>query len=336
MVTVLPDLKEDGVSTDTLLDWLRTMLLIRAFERESVRLSVEGKIPGGVHSSEGQEAVAVGAIGALGPDDVVAGTHRSHHHALAKGLTPRSVMAELFGKADGCAGGRGGSMHLVDPALHYLGSNGIVGGGLGLAMGASLAFQLRAQPIVAIGFFGDGGGNTGRVWETINLASVWKLPLIVMCENNLYAVETHVSTSLAGGSLAARARGFGLPAVVVDGQDVLAVYRVTREARNRALAGQGPTFIEAQTYRYEGHNVGDVQNYRTKEEVDRWRQVDPIEKLRNALQSGAALGEAAIGAMTAEAGRIVADAVRTADAGAWPEPPPVGTAWPDASSRGLA
>jgi TPP-dependent pyruvate/acetoin dehydrogenase alpha subunit len=173
------------------------------------------------------------------------------------------------------------------------------------------------------------------VWETINLASVWKLPLIVMCENNLYAVETHVSTSLAGGSLAARARGFGLPAVVVDGQDVLAVYRVTREARNRALAGQGPTFIEAQTYRYEGHNVGDVQNYRTKEEVDRWRQVDPIEKLRNALQSGAALGEAAIGAMTAEAGRIVADAVRTADAGAWPEPPPVGTAWPDASSRGL-
>ncbi len=159
-------------------DWLDQMLVIRQFEAESVRLSLSGQIPGGIHSSAGQEGVAVGVAKALGPDDVVSGTHRSHHHALAKGLTPREVMAELFGKADGCAGGRGGSMHLVGFGRHFLGSNGIVGAGLGLAMGASLAMKMRAQQSVAVGYFGDGGANTGRVWEFINLAALWKLPLI--------------------------------------------------------------------------------------------------------------------------------------------------------------
>jgi TPP-dependent pyruvate/acetoin dehydrogenase alpha subunit len=312
----------DQLSPASLREWLDDMLVIRQFEAESVRLSLAGKIPGGIHSSAGQEAVAVGTIRALGAADVVSGTHRSHHHALAKGLTPRAIMAELFGKADGCSGGRGGSMHLVDIQRHFLGSNGIVGAGLGLAMGAALAMHMRGQQAVAVGFFGDGGANTGRVWEFINLAALWKLPLIAVCENNLYAVETHISQAMAADSVAARAQGFGLPSQAVDGQDVLAVYDVTRRARERALAGQGPTFIEALTYRYEGHSVGDVQNYREKSEVTAWLESrDPIDRLRQYLGARGQLDEDAFAEATARAQAIVADAVEFAEASPWPAPP---------------
>jgi TPP-dependent pyruvate/acetoin dehydrogenase alpha subunit len=314
-------------------DWLEQMLVIRQFEAESVRLSLTGQIPGGIHSSAGQEGVAVGVAQALGPDDVVSGTHRSHHHALAKGLTPREVMAELFGKADGCAGGRGGSMHLVDIGRHFLGSNGIVGAGLGLAMGAALAMKMRSLPAVAVGYFGDGGANTGRVWEFINLAALWKLPLIAVCENNLYAVETHISQAMAGETVAARASGFGLPAEIVDGQDVLAVYHAVRQARSRALAGQGPTFIEALTYRYEGHNVGDVQNYREKSEVADWLESrDPIERLRQQLAGWGQLDEAGFMAATSRAAAAVADAIAFAESSPWPDPASVDRAWPDQDS----
>jgi TPP-dependent pyruvate/acetoin dehydrogenase alpha subunit len=314
-------------------DWLEQMLVIRQFEAESVRLSLAGHIPGGIHSSAGQEGVAVGTAQALGPDDVVSGTHRSHHHALAKGLTPREVMAELFGKADGCAGGRGGSMHLVDAGRHFLGSNGIVGAGLGLAMGAALAMKMRSQPAVAVGYFGDGGANTGRVWEFINLAALWKLPLIAVCENNLYAVETHISQAMAGESVAARASGFGLPAETVDGQDVLAVYAAVQQARNRALDGQGPTFIEAQTYRYEGHNVGDVQNYREKSEVADWLESrDPIDRLRQRLAGRGELDDSGFAAATSRAAGIVADAIAFAEASPWPDTASVNRAWPAAAA----
>lgn len=318
---------------EMLRDWLEQMLVIRQFEAESVRLSLAGQIPGGIHSSAGQEGVAVGAAQALGPDDVVSGTHRSHHHALAKGLTPREVMAELFGKADGCAGGRGGSMHLVDAGRHFLGSNGIVGAGLGLAMGAALAMKLRSQPAVAVGYFGDGGANTGRVWEFINLAALWQLPLIAVCENNLYAVETHISHAMAGESVAARAGGFGLPAEIVDGQDVLAVHAAVGQARSRALAGQGPTFIEAQTYRYEGHNVGDVQNYREKSEVAAWLESrDPIDRLRQRLAGQGELDDGGFAAATSRAAAIVADAIAFAEASPWPDTASVNRAWPAAAA----
>jgi len=318
---------------EVLRDWLEQMLLIRQFEAESVRLSLSNQIPGGIHSSAGQEGVAVGTAQALGPDDVVSGTHRSHHHALAKGLTPREVMAELFGKADGCAGGRGGSMHLVDASRHFLGSNGIVGAGLGLAMGYALAMKMRSLPAVAVGYFGDGGANTGRVWEFINMAALWQLPLLAICENNLYAVETHISQAMAGESVADRARGFGLPTETVDGQDVLAVYDAVRRARSRALAGQGPTFIEALTYRYEGHNVGDVQNYREKSEVADWLSVrDPIDRLRQRLTAQGELDDAGYAAATARAADIVADAVAFADSSPWPDPASVDRAWPAASA----
>jgi len=318
-----------GVSPAELIEWLRTMVLIRTFEHESVRLSLAGKIPGGIHSSEGQEAVAVGSIRALGPDDVVAGTHRSHHHALTKGLSPRSIMAELFGRADGCSGGRGGSMHLVDPSVNFFGSNGIVGAGVGLATGAALGFHLRKQPAIALGYVGDGGANTGRVWENVNLAALWKLPLIVICENNLYAVETRIDQSFAGESIAGRASGFGLPAIAVDGQDVVAVHRATAAARERALAGDGPTFIEARTYRYEGHNVGEYGVYRTQDEIAEWRtRKDPIDRLRSALTAGAALDDQAFESMVEEATATVAEAVRYADASAWPTLSGDRAAWP--------
>jgi TPP-dependent pyruvate/acetoin dehydrogenase alpha subunit len=210
-------------------------------------------------------------------------------------------------------------MHLVDRSLNFLGSNGIVGAGLGIAMGASLAMQMQQQPFVAVGYFGDGGANNGRVWESINMAAIWKLPLIAICENNLYAVETHISNSMAGESIAARASGFGLPTVTVDGQDVVAVYQATREARKRAIAGEGPTFIEAQTYRYEGHNVGDVQNYREKEEVAQWRaERDPISRLRQRMIDDAMLDDAQYAALEAAAAESVADAIAYADASPWP------------------
>jgi TPP-dependent pyruvate/acetoin dehydrogenase alpha subunit len=319
----------EGVTSEHLLEWLDGMLMIRHFETESVRLSFAGKIPGGIHSSEGQEAVAVGTMAALGGQDVVSGTHRSHHHALAKGLGPRPVMAELFGKATGVSGGRGGSMHLVDADRRFLGSNGIVGAGLGLAMGAALGMKLQSQPLVAVGFFGDGGANNGRVWESVNLAALWGLPLLAVCENNLYAVETHISDAMAGASIADRASGFGLPAEAVDGQDILAVYDAVRRARQRALAGGGPTFLEMRTYRYEGHNVGDVQNYRELAEVEDWRaNRDPISRLRRLVEASGVLGPDGYDAAVERARAAVDDAIVFAEASAWPDPADVMRSWP--------
>lgn len=302
-------------------EWLSTMLLIREFEGALDPLSISGKIPGGLHLSIGQEAVAVGVARALESHDLVACSHRSHHHALAKGLSPRAVMAELFGKATGCRGGRGGSMHLADLSVGFIGGNGIVGAGLGIAMGASLAAHMRRQDQVAVGFFGDGGANTGRTWENVNIAAVWKLPLIVVCENNMYAVETETERLTGGGSISRRAEGFGLPVHTVDGQDVVEMFRVTREARDRAARGDGPTFIEAKTYRYEGHSTGQVINYRTIEQVDEWRDTrDPVQRLRVALHDRAVLEDDAFERLVATARETVAEAIRFADESPMPDP----------------
>ena len=258
------EVRLDGVPQDELVEWLGTMLVIREFEESLESLTASGKIPGSVHQASGQEAVAVGAMRALLDGDIVASPHRPHHHALAKGMTPNAAMAELWGRRDGCAGGRGGTMHLNDFDLGYYGSNGIVGASLGIAMGAALAAKLRGTGQVCVGFFGEGGANTGRTWEFVNFAATHALPLIVFCENNQYAVETFIGRAMTGGSIADRASGFGLPSVQVDGQDVCAVYRATREARDRAASGEGPTFIEAITYRYNGHNTGEIAAYRTR------------------------------------------------------------------------
>jgi TPP-dependent pyruvate/acetoin dehydrogenase alpha subunit len=269
----------DDLPDDELAGWLDDMVLIRRFEEAGEELSLRGRIPGGIHPALGQEAVAVGVIRALEADDIVTSTHRSHHHALAKGLSPDAVMAELYGKSTGVAGGRGGSMHLADFERGLWGSNGIVGGGLGIAMGSALGAKQLGLPRVSVGFFGDGGANTGRVWEFVNLASVWKLPLVAVCENNLYAVETASASVTGGDGVAERARGFGVPAERVDGQDVVAVHEAASRAVRRARDGEGAQFLELMTYRYKGHNAGEVITYRTQDEADEWRaQRDPIDR----------------------------------------------------------
>ncbi len=319
----LIEIRLDGLPLDALDEWLGTMLVIRHFEDSLEPLTMSGnQIPGGAHQASGQEAVAVGTMRALAPGDIVASPHRPHHHALAKGMTPRVVMAELWGRTTGSAGGRGGTMHLTDFSLGYFGSNGIVGAAVGVAMGAALAAKLRKTRQVAVGFMGDGAVNTGRTWESINFAALQKLPLIAVCENNQYAVETFIGRSAAlSGSIAERASGFGLPAVQVDGQDVGAVYRATREAHERALSGQGPTFIEAVTYRYLGHNTGEVPNYREQAEVEQWRRTkDPIERLRRALESAGRLSGERFAALEAHARDVVADAIRFADESPLPDP----------------
>jgi TPP-dependent pyruvate/acetoin dehydrogenase alpha subunit len=309
-----------GLPREELPGWLHSMLVIREFEETADKLALRGKIPGGVHVSAGQEAVAVGTVRALEPQDIIAGGHRSHHHALAKGLSADAVMAELFGKSTGVVGGRGGTMHLADFATGYYGGNGIVGGGLGIAMGAALGAQIRQTDQVAVGFVGDGGANTGRVWENINLAAIWKLPHIVVCENNLYAVETHTDRVTAAKSIAHRAAGFGLPSLQVDGQDIGELYRTMKAARKRAAAGEGPTFIEARTYRYHGHNTGDVITYRTADELERWRSTkDPILRFSAALERDGLLAAGQFDEIQRAAGRIVEDAVRFAEESPWPE-----------------
>ena len=311
----------DEVPAEQLRAWLEQMLLIRTFEETAEKLSLRGRIPGGIHPAVGQEAVAVGTMAALAPDDIIASTHRSHHHALAKGLSPDGVMAELYTRRDGVVGGRGGSMHLASFPLGHYGGNGIVGAGVGIAMGVSLGIQLRGDNRIAVGFVGDGGVNVGRVWEAVNLASIWSLPLIVVVENNQYAVETHVDRVTAGGDIVRRAEGFGLTAARVDGQDVLAVHEAVAIARERAASGTGPTLLEAVTYRYFGHNTGEVARYRTQEEVQDWRsQRDPIDRARGRLAAAGVLDDAGFAALEAAATARVNEAVAFAEASPPPDP----------------
>ncbi|MDX6599455.1 MAG: acetoin:2,6-dichlorophenolindophenol oxidoreductase subunit alpha [Gaiellales bacterium] len=310
----------DGLPRDQLLEWLHAMVLIRHFEEALDGLSLSGKIPGGVHAAVGQEAVAVGAMRALAQADAITCSHRPHHHALAKGIDPDAMMAELFGREGGTGGGRCGTMHIAAFDLGYFGGNGIVGASVGLAAGLALAAQVRKRPEVAVGFFGDGGVNIGRVWESVNLAATWSLPLIVICENNLYAVETPIASVMAGESIVRRAEGFGLPAVQVDGQDAGAVYRAVGAARARALAGEGPTFIEALTYRYQGHSTGQIINYRSADEVATWQRTrDPILRLRVALEREGLMPSDGYERTVAEVAATVAAAIAFADASPWPQ-----------------
>lgn len=303
-------------------DCLSEMILIRRFEAAAEEIALAGRIPGGIHTAIGQEAVAVGVMHALRPEDVISGTHRSHHHALAKGLEPRAVMAELLGKATGVVEGRGGSMHLADFDRGLWGSNGIVGGGLGIALGAALGARQTGQDRVAVGFFGDGGANTGRVWEFLNLAAAWKLPLVAVCENNLYAVETTTAQVSGGSSIAARAKAFGLVAEQVDGQDVEAMWDAAERAVVRARTGKGASFLEVLTYRFLGHNTGEKATYRSDAEVELWRTTrDPIENLTRTLTDRGALPASELAGITARADEIVADAIRFAEESPWPPRP---------------
>jgi pyruvate dehydrogenase E1 component alpha subunit len=310
----------DSATGERAVGWLRTMLLIRRFEERAEQLTIRGKVPGGVHPAVGQEATAVGVAAALQPGDTVSTAHRGHHHALAKGISPEGLMAELFGKATGVSGGFGGSMHLSGFDVGFIGSNGIVGAPVGISLGDAFAARYRHEPRISVSFFGDGGLNTGRTWESLNLAAAWRLPLVAVCENNLYAVETPTMAVTGGGSAVRRAEGFGVPAVSVDGQDVFEVFDAARQARERAVSGGGPSFIEARTYRYSGHGSGEgVGSYRTADEVADWRSArDPIERLARRLIGAGHLREGGLEELDREATERVEAAVAFAEESPWP------------------
>ncbi|MGD0166834.1 MAG: thiamine pyrophosphate-dependent dehydrogenase E1 component subunit alpha [Gaiellaceae bacterium] len=302
---------------DRLERFLEQMLLIRHFEQAVEERYRDGEIPGFVHLAIGQEAVAVGVCSALESGDVFTSTHRSHAHALAKGTSPRAVMAELYGKLEGCSHGRGGSMHLYDVERGNLGSSAVVAGSLGIATGAALSFKLRGEPRVALAFFGDGATNSGMFHEAMNLAQLWKLPAVFLCENNLWAESTPLAQHSPIADLSERARAFGMAAIEVDGQDVEAVHDAALEALAHARSGTGPVFLVAATYRLTSHNVGDQQEYRDKAEYEQTREAhDPITALRRKL----AVSDERLAELERQAEATVLDAVEFARNGTDPDP----------------
>jgi len=297
---------------------LRTMLTIRQFEQRALELYREGVMRGTTHPYIGMEAVAVGACATLRPSDKITSTHRGHGHCLAKGGDPRLMMAELLGKVTGYCKGKGGSMHIADVDAGILGANGIVGGGMGLATGAALAARLAGRDDVSLCFFGDGALNQGILHEASNLAAIWKLPVVYICENNQYAMSARADRFTSVPDPSVRAAAYGFPGVSCDGMDVLAVYRTVERAVARARAGDGPSLVVCVTYRYMGHHVGDPLNYRDKAEVDEWRTRDAIERFRQMLVAQKVLTAAAADALCAEVEGDIEAAVAFAKAS--PEP----------------
>ena len=259
--------------------WLRKMIEIRLFEEKVQELFMQGAIQGTTHLCQGQEAVSVGAIAAMQPGDVQTNTYRGHGEALALGMAPETAFAELMGRATGCSGGVGGSMHLIDASKGNLGANAIVGAGLPIAVGAAVAFQLRGEPRAALTFAGDGATNIGTFHEALNMAAVWRAPVVFLIVNNLYGEYSPLRSTTPIDDLARRADPFGFPGIVVDGQDVQAVYEATCQAVERARGGGGPTLLEMKTYRYRGHSRSDPAKYRPEGELDRWKARDPIDLL---------------------------------------------------------
>ncbi|MDQ7030615.1 MAG: pyruvate dehydrogenase (acetyl-transferring) E1 component subunit alpha [Ardenticatenia bacterium] len=320
---------EEGVLStfdrETLLSWYRQMILIRRVEEEAATAYQRGHIGGFLHLYIGEEAVAVGALNALRPDDNVVVHYRDHGHALARGLPARAVMAELFGKATGCSRGKGGSMHLADATKRFWGGYAIVGGQLALAAGIALADQYAGHERITICFFGDGATNNGYFLESLNLAAVWHLPVIWVCENNSYGMGTSVERASAVTEIYRKACAYNTPAEQIDGQDLLEVYAAVRRAADHVRAGHGPYFIEAVTYRYRGHSMGDPERYRSKEEIERWARHDPIERFKRFLiEEGISLEM--LESIHAEVEEEVQDALRFASES---PPPPPEALWED-------
>jgi TPP-dependent pyruvate/acetoin dehydrogenase alpha subunit len=274
---------DEKIPEDVALQLYETMQRIRKFELAVVELFARGKIPGFLHTYVGEEAVAAGVCAALRPDDKIISTHRGHGHLIAKGGRLDLMMAELFGKRTGYCKGKGGSMHIAEPELGMLGANAIVGAGIAIINGAALTAQYLGTDQVAVAFFGDGASNTGVFHEALNMASVWNLPSIFVCENNGYAESTPRHQHQKIEDIAARAKAYDMPAATVDGNDVGAVYLAAQEAVARARSGGGPSLIEAKTYRLRGHYEGDPQIYRGREEVEAWEKKEPVERWREAL-----------------------------------------------------
>ena len=306
-----------------LLSLYRQMLLIRRFEEKSAEMYALAKIAGFLHLYIGQEAIAVGAVAALRPDDYVISAYRDHGHCLARGSDPGKVMAELFGKATGVCNGKGGSMHLVDLPLRFMGGYAIVGGHLPLATGLAFANKYQAHDLVTVCFFGEGALPSGQAHEAFNLAALWKLPVIFVCENNRYGMGTPVERAIAlYTDVAETARSYGITADRVDGMDVLAVRSVMQKVVDKVRGGNGPWFLEATTYRFMGHSMADPAHghYRTKEEVDEYRKRDPLLLLRETILNQKLGGEADFKQFEREVNEVVAAAVKFADESPFPPP----------------
>ena len=309
------------LNRDTLISLYKTMTTIRHFEERGIPETGQRQMSASVHSSAGQEAVPTGICAHLTDEDYIGSTHRGHGHCIAKGVDPKNMMAELFGRSTGNNKGKGGSMHIADMSKGMLGTNGVVAASVPLAVGAALTSKLRNFGRVAVAFFGDGGANQGILHECMNLASVWKLPVIFCCENNGNAESTPVSYGLSVANVADRAAGYDMPGIHVDGMDVFAVYEAAGEAVARARAGEGPSLLECRTYRFYGHTVfDDPLSYRTKEEQDYWRSRDPLKLFREMVLPEGLVTEEELNQMDNEAEALMEEAIKFADESPMPEP----------------
>ena len=296
---------------------LRQMLLIRRFEEKAAELYTLGKIRGFLHLYIGEEAVAVGAMQALTAEDRIVATYREHGQALARGIPAGALMAEMYGKANGCSRGHGGSMHFFDAARRFYGGHAIVGGGLPVAVGLGLADRLRSLASITACFFGDGAVAEGEFHESLNLAALWTLPVLFLCENNLYAMGTELTRHQAQPDIRRKADAYAMPSEAVDGMDVLAVEEAARRAADHVRKGRGPFLLELRTYRFRAHSTADPELYRTREEVAEWRQRDPIALFTARLRAAGTLTPEALTALEASVEAEIDEAVRVAEAGPW-------------------
>jgi len=307
-------------SADRLIEMYRKMVLIRKFEERSAGFYREGKVGGFLHLYIGEEAVGVGAIAALAPQDYIVTHYRDHGHAIARGLDSKKLMAELLGRATGVSGGKGGSMHLVDVSKGFWGGYGIVGGHIALATGLGLASQYMDENRVTLCIFGDGSTNIGYFHESLNLASLWKLPVLYLCENNLYGMGTAVERASAVASMAEKACAYNIPAVRIDGMDTLKIFDATQRAIEHVRSGKGPYFIEAMCYRFPGHSMGDPERYRIKDEVDRYKQRDPIVAFGKQLEGDGVVDESDLERIEREVAAEIEEVAAFADASPAPSP----------------
>ncbi len=309
------------ISVEKQKEMLWTMILSRKFEETLTELCrVQGKIPGMMILSTGQEAVGSGVCAALVPEDVIISNHRSHNHLLARGADPNALMAEIFCKKTGYNKGKSGTLHLAVPEVNAPCTTTVVGGGLPIAVGRAFAQQYRGEKAVTVCFFGDGAANEGSFHEALNLASLWQLPVLFVCENNMYAGAQRYEEHTRVENLADRGAGYAMPGIVVDGNDAAAVYRATLDARQLAIAGKGPTLLECKTYRCRGHGEQDPQHYQPKAEIAAWQERCPIPRLSGGMLSSSAITAAELAALEQKAGDIVAAAVRFAEESPYPDP----------------
>ena len=308
----------DRLSPQQLREALRKMHLIRRFEESAEDAYVRGQSYGTMHLSIGQEATAVGICAPLSDSDYITSTHRGHGHCIAKGAEVKRMFAEFLGRETGYCRGRGGSMHIADPSRGNLGANGIVGGGIPIAVGAALSAKRLKTGAVVVSFFGDGANNEGAFHESLNIASVWKLPVVFVCENNQYGMSVSTERSTAVKDIALRASAYAMPGVIVDGNNFAAVAEASFEATERARRGEGPTLIESKTYRTRGHSRSDRNLYRTKEEIEGWKSLDPILAFESELEALGLLSAAQIEAIRAEVEKEIAEGVAFAEASPQP------------------